>query len=115
MRMVAPTQKIKAVLEVVKQAQDAAKDAAAPGVKASEVSGAAFDIIKKAGYEKNILHALGHGIGVEVHEPPVISTSSNTILEPGMVFTIEPGLYTKTFGVRLEDDFQITKNGCKVI
>jgi len=114
-KLLNPTKKMKKVYEIAQQAQNTAIDTAAPGIKASEVTKTAYNIIKKAGYGKNILHALGHGIGVQIHEGPVISEKSETILEPGMVFTIEPGIYTKTFGVRLEDDFVITKNGCKVI
>lgn len=110
-----PTKEMKKVHAVVKEAQAAAKDAAAPGITAGEITKAAYGIIRKAGYGKNILHALGHGIGAQVHEAPLISEASKTVLAPGMVFTIEPGIYTKTFGVRIEDDFVITKNGCKLI
>jgi len=115
MKLISPTSKMKQLNQLALDAQAAAKDAAAPGVKASEITNAAYKIIEKAGYKKNILHALGHGIGVDVHESPVISTKSDTVLEPGMAFTIEPGIYTKTFGVRVEDDYTITKTGCKLI
>lgn len=87
-----------------------------PGVKVKEIDLYAKKFFKKLGYAKNCLHSVGHGLGIDIHEPPRVSIKDNTILQPGMVVTIEPGIYFENkFGLRIEDDVLITNNGCKIL
>lgn len=73
-------------------------------MKASQIDSLARDIITKAGYGKYFVHSTGHGVGLDIHEFPIISSKSDTIIEENMVFTIEPGIYLPNeFGVRIED------------
>jgi len=96
------------VYQTVEKAQAEAIKAAAPGVRASEVDKAARSTIEAAGYGPYFIHRTGHGLGLEIHEAPDISPSSQDVLERGMVFTIEPGIYiSHTFGVRLEVDVHL--------
>jgi Xaa-Pro aminopeptidase len=89
---------------VVEAAVQAAMKVARPGVRAHELDDAARGVITDAGYGEYFMHRLGHGMGVEVHEPPYISASSQAVLDEGMVFSIEPGIYLPgRFGLRLED------------
>ncbi len=89
---------------IVEAAVQAAIKVARPGVRAHELDDAARGVITEAGYGEYFMHRLGHGMGVEVHEPPYISASSQSILDEGMVFSIEPGIYLPgRFGLRLED------------
>jgi len=89
---------------IVEAAVQAAMKAARPGVKAHEVDDAARGVIVDAGYGAFFVHRTGHGMGVEVHEHPYLTSSSQTVLEAGMVFSIEPGIYLPgRFGIRLED------------
>ena len=89
---------------IVDQAFEAALAAAVPGAKASEVDKAARDVISNAGYGTNFLHRTGHGLGIDVHEAPYITGTSETVLDEGMVFSIEPGIYLQgRFGLRLEE------------
>ena len=81
-----------------------------PGIKAASLEKNVRERLGK--YEKYFTHSLGHGIGVAIHERPWISSNSKDVLLPGMVFTIEPGIYNKN-GVRVENDFLITSNGCR--
>ena len=81
------------------------------GVKAKQVDLKAKEIIKKAGYEKFFGHATGHGVGLDIHEFPHISFHSKDVLQEGMVFTIEPGIYIPEIGgVRIEDMIYIDNN-----
>ncbi|MCX7302542.1 MAG: M24 family metallopeptidase [Rhodobacterales bacterium] len=101
---------------VVEQAVQAALAAAQPGARASTVDKAARDVITTAGYGEYFVHRTGHGMGLEGHEPPYITETSDLILEPGMVFSIEPGIYlTGRFGVRLEDIVILQENGPEVL
>ena len=73
-------------------------------------------MIAEAGYGEHFNHGLGHGIGLQVHEGPAIRPLSETVLQPGMVFTIEPGVYLPGWGgVRIEDDVLVTPDGCEVL
>lgn len=100
----------------VEAAVQAALAAARPGVRACAVDRAARAVIADAGFGADFVHRTGHGMGLEGHEPPYISESSQVILEPGMVFSIEPGIYlTGRFGVRLEEIVILHENGPEVL
>ena len=87
-----------------------------PGVMAKEVDSAARSYIESKGYGECFGHGLGHGVGLEVHEDPVINKRSKEILEAGMVFTVEPGIYIPGWGgIRIEDIVLVTKDGCNVL
>jgi Xaa-Pro dipeptidase len=106
----------KKALELVEQALYVGIESAQPGVKAGEPAAKVVEFFEKNGAGKKFIHGLGHGIGVVVHEPPYLRLGSETVLEPGMVFTVEPGLYYPgRFGVRLEEDVLITKKGPRVL
>jgi Xaa-Pro aminopeptidase len=81
-----------------------------------EADALARDVIAKYGYGDHFGHSTGHGLGMEVHEAPRLSRLSDTILTPGMVVTVEPGIYLPGFGgVRIEDDIVITESGIKIL
>ncbi|RME08153.1 MAG: aminopeptidase P family protein [Anaerolineae bacterium] len=102
------------IAEIVLQANQAARAAAGPGVPAAEVDKAARQVIEKAGYGEYFTHRTGHGLGLEVHEEPYIRGDNQQVLQPGMTFTIEPGIYLRgRNGVRIEDDVVITADGCR--
>jgi Xaa-Pro aminopeptidase len=102
------------VYEVVRQAQDASVRAAVPGVSAEEIDTAARSVIEAAGYGSFFIHRTGHGIGMEVHEEPYIVEGNLLPLEPGMTFSIEPGIYLpRKFGVRIEDIVAVTDRGAR--
>jgi Xaa-Pro dipeptidase len=104
-----------AVHAVVDRAVEAALAAAVPGVKASAVDKAARDVITEAGYGPNFLHRTGHGLGIDIHETPYITATSDTVLEDGMVFSIEPGIYLQgQFGLRLEEIVIIRDGKAKI-
>ncbi|MCD7059547.1 M24 family metallopeptidase [Pelagibacterium xiamenense] len=101
---------------VLESAVQAALAAARPGVRASDVDRAARDVIAKAGYGAYFLHRTGHGLGLDVHEPPYITGTSETVLEEGMVFSIEPGIYLPgKFGIRLEDIVILRADGPEIL
>ncbi len=107
-----PSAKAKEIYEIDREAQQAAIDAVKPGMTASELDSVARDIITKAGYGEYFIHRLGHGIGKEVHEYPSIVQGNDLVIEEGMCFSIEPGIYIpKVAGVRIEDCGVVTKNG----
>ncbi len=106
----------KEVYDIVLNAQEKAIKAIRPGVKASEIDAVARNYITESGYGDFFGHGLGHGIGIEVHENPKINRQSDTILQKGMVFSVEPGIYLpKKFGVRIEDLVLVTESGCEVL
>jgi Xaa-Pro aminopeptidase len=96
---------------VLKDAQDRACDAAGPGVQAQEVDRVARGIIAAAGYGDWFIHRTGHGIGLESHEDPYIVEGNVTELEPGMAFSVEPGIYPGPHGARIEDIVVCTETG----
>lgn len=100
------------VYEVVRQAQEAGVTAVAPGTAAEDVDAATRGVISAAGYGDFFIHRTGHGLGLEVHEEPYIVAGNRLRLEPGMVFSVEPGVYLPgKFGVRIEDIVAVTDNG----
>lgn len=108
--------KFKKIYSIVYGAQAAAIEAVKPGVKCSEIDAVARDFIAKAGYGKYFGHGLGHSVGLDIHESPSFSPKDDTILSPGMVITVEPGIYLEGWGgIRIEDDILVTKNGCEVL
>ena len=102
------------IAQFVKDANSAGRAAVKPGVLASDIDRAAREVIKAAGYGEFFIHRTGHGLGREAHEEPYISAYDDTVLEPGMTFTIEPGIYLPNRGgVRIEDDVLVTEDGCR--
>jgi Xaa-Pro aminopeptidase len=102
----------RAVYEVVRQAQQAGLEAIRAGVTGEDVDSAARKVIDDAGYGEHFGHALGHGVGLEVHEGPRLSQRSDDVLAPGEVVTVEPGIYLPgKLGVRIEDLVVVTEDG----
>jgi Xaa-Pro aminopeptidase len=100
------------VYEVVRQAQQAGFEAVRPGVECQEIDRAARKVIADAGYGEYFIHRTGHGIGLTTHEPPYMVEGETLELEPGMCFSIEPGVYLPgRFGVRIEDIVTVTEDG----
>ena len=111
-----PSAKDKEIYETVLNANCRAIEAVRAGMTGVEVDAVARDLIVEAGFGENFGHGLGHGIGLEVHEGPGLSPLSKDTLEPGMVVTVEPGIYfTGVGGVRIEDDVVVTETGCEII
>ena len=111
-----PTDEQKRVYEIVRAANEAGRKAVRPGIPLKEVDRAARKIIEDAGYGPQFIHRTGHGIGLEVHEFPDVSAASEVIAQPGMVFSVEPGIYLPgKFGVRVEDLVTVTENGCETL
>jgi Xaa-Pro aminopeptidase len=101
---------------VVDKAVRAALAAARPGVRAAQVDAAARQVIADAGYGEYFVHRTGHGLGVDIHEPPYITATSQTVLEEGMVFSIEPGIYLPgRFGLRLEEIVILRADGPEIL
>jgi Xaa-Pro aminopeptidase len=109
-----PTDEEREVYAIVRAAQQAAFEAVRPGVAAQDIDRAARAVITEAGYGERFVHRTGHGIGLEVHEPPYIVEGNATPLEPGMTFSDEPGIYLEgRFGVRIEDQVAVTAEGAE--
>jgi Xaa-Pro aminopeptidase len=101
---------------IVEKAVQAALKAARPGMPARDVDAAARKVITDAGYGDYFVHRTGHGMGIDGHEPPYITATSDTVLEEGMVFSIEPGIYLPgRFGIRLEDIVILRENGPEIL
>ena len=104
------------VYDVVRRANEAGRAAVRPGVPMKEFDRAARRVIEDAGYGAYFIHRAGHGIGLEVHEHPDNSATSEVIAKPGMVFSVEPGIYLPgRFGVRVEDLVAVTEDGCETL
>jgi Xaa-Pro aminopeptidase len=98
----------------VRTAQSAAVEAVEPGVPAGEVDRAARSVLAERGFGAAFVHRTGHGVGLDVHEEPYVAADSDRELEPGMVFSVEPGVYREgAFGVRIEDLVVVTETGCE--
>lgn len=111
-----PTKKMEEVYNIVLEAQLKSIKAIRPGASCAEIDRIARDHIADAGYSKYFGHGLGHGIGLDIHEQPRFSPNSTDILQPGMIITVEPGIYLPgKFGVRIEDDVLVTKDGHEVL
>jgi Xaa-Pro aminopeptidase len=109
-----PGEEARAVYEVVRQAQQAALEAIRAGVKGEDVDTAARGLIDDAGYGERFGHALGHGVGLEVHEGPRLSQRSDDVLAPGEVVTVEPGIYLPgSLGVRIEEFVVVEEDGLR--
>jgi len=105
-----PSAEEHAVFEVVLEANRRGREAAVAGAYARDVDRAARKVVEEAGHGPRFVHRTGHGMGLEVHEPPWITSESDTVLEPGMVFSVEPGIYLPgRFGVRIEDIVVVTE------
>ncbi len=103
-----PSPEYREVFNTVLAAQTAAYEAGRPGMECQELDRIARQLIEEAGYGRYFTHRLGHGIGMDGHEPPYLVEGNHRELEPGMVFTIEPGIYLPgRWGVRIEDDFVV--------
>lgn len=108
--------RMKEVYNVVHRANAAAIAAIRPGVPAKEVDTLANDIMTEAGFGDHLLHSLGHGLGLRVHESPSLSVKSDDVLQVGHVVTVEPGIYIEDWGgVRIEDVVVVTEQGCRVL
>jgi Xaa-Pro dipeptidase len=102
--------------DLVLQAHDAAIEAVRAGVTTGDVDAAARAVIAAAGLADRFFHRIGHGLGLEAHEDPSLDPGSDTVLEVGMVFTVEPGVYIPGWGgVRIEDDVAVEAGGCRVL
>jgi Xaa-Pro aminopeptidase len=100
----------------VLNAQQRAIAAIRPGKTGKEIDRVARDVIAEAGFGRHFGHGLGHGIGLDIHEGPRLSASNEQPLQPGMVVTVEPGIYLPGWGgVRIEDDVLVTKSGHEVL
>jgi Xaa-Pro dipeptidase len=108
----APSDEMKRIYEVVQAANAAGRAAVRPGTTPEEIDRVTRDVIEKAGYGQYFTHRTGHGLGLEIHEPPYLWAGNTLPLEPGMTFTIEPGIYIPGLGgVRVEDDMVVTETG----
>jgi Xaa-Pro aminopeptidase len=108
--------KFKKIYNIVLKAQLAGIAAIAPGVKCQDVDAAARKVIEKAGFGKQFGHGLGHGTGLDIHEEPRLTRNREDELKPGMIVTVEPGIYLPGWGgIRIEDDVLVTKTGHEVL
>ena len=112
----APRSEEQRAYEAVLEAQEAAVASVCAGVSCGEVDEAARSILRKAGMADAFTHSTGHGVGLEIHEPPRVGAEQKAKLQPGMVVTIEPGVYWPgKFGIRIEDMLAVTKTGGQVL
>jgi len=111
-----PSRLYRQVYDLVLSANLAAIAAAKPGITGRDLDKVARNVIRKGGFGKCFGHSLGHGVGYEIHESPYASKRDDTVLQPGMLVTIEPGIYLEdNLGVRIEDLVLITETGCEVL
>ncbi len=111
-----PPKRVRDLYRAVLDAQLTAVNAVRPGIAASKVDAAARGVLKQHKLDKAFIHSTGHGLGLEIHEPPRVGRKDQTRLEAGMVITIEPGAYIEGFGgVRIEDTVLVTAGGCEVL
>jgi len=111
-----PDRKQKDIYNIVLEAQVKAVSAVRAGVKASEIDAAARKVIESRGYGKQFGHSTGHGLGLNIHESPRLSSKEHTVLQAGMVVTVEPGIYLPDWGgVRIEDTVLVEDSGSRVL
>ncbi|RKN86967.1 M24 family metallopeptidase [Paenibacillus ginsengarvi] len=111
-----PSEEQRAVYELVKEAHLAGIRAVRPGATLADVDRAARSVIEAGGYGAYFVHRTGHGLGIDVHEEPAVQADNDELIVPGMVFSIEPGVYLPgKFGVRIEDIVIVTENGCESV
>ncbi len=111
-----PSAEAREVYRAVQQAQQAAVDVVKPGIAAGEVDRVARKSLQNSGLAKYFTHSTGHGVGLEIHEAPRLAAGQTAVLKPGMVITIEPGVYVPgKWGVRIEDMVVVTERGCEVL
>jgi Xaa-Pro aminopeptidase len=111
-----PSDRGREIHDIVRQAHDRAIAAVRPGISCRDLDAVARDYIREQGYGDYFGHGLGHGVGLEIHEKPVVSPRGEAAVEEGMVFTIEPGIYIPGFGgVRIEDTVAVTADGCVIL
>jgi len=111
-----PDSRQREVYETVRVAQELAIEAVRPGITFRELDAKARDYIRARGFGQYFGHGLGHGIGLDIHEPPTASPRGTGVVEEGMVFTVEPGIYIPGFGgVRIEDSVVVERDGCRRI
>ena len=111
-----PSERFQRTKALVKEAQQAAIDVIRPGVTFAEAYQAAYGVFEREGVEKQFTHGLGHGIGLETHEPPSLGRAAKGELKPGMVVTVEPGLYDPEWGgIRWEYQVVVTEDGCRIM
>ncbi len=111
-----PDEKFKTIYEILFNAQQLAVDKIKPGIIAKDIDKAARDYIDATKFKGKFTHSLGHGVGLVIHEAPRLSKKDDTILEPGMVITVEPGIYLPEWGgIRLENMVMVTDNGACVL
>ena len=104
------------VYDIVLKAQEEAIKHIKPGIKSCEIDKIAREVIDSNGFGDYFIHSTGHGVGLDIHELPIISAKSEIVLEENMVFTVEPGIYIPNeFGVRIEDMVRVTSNGVEVL
>jgi Xaa-Pro aminopeptidase len=110
------TPEFEKVYTIVREAQERALAVIRPGVAFAQVDAAARDYIRQRGYGEWFGHSLGHGVGLEVHESPVVREGNEELLRPGTVFTVEPGIYMPGWGgIRIEDMVLVAEQGCRVL
>jgi Xaa-Pro aminopeptidase len=111
-----PSDEVRAAYNAVLEANRRGRAAAVAGALARDVDRAARESLERAGYGQYFVHRTGHGLGMEVHEPPWITSENDTQLEPGMVFSVEPGVYLPgKFGIRIEDIVVVTQQECRCL
>jgi Xaa-Pro aminopeptidase len=108
--------KVRSLYAAVLEAQEAAMAAIRSGISAASVDAAARKVFKRLGLERNFTHSTGHGLGLEIHELPRLGRGEETLLEAGMVVTVEPGVYVERLGgIRIEDEVLVTAQGAEVL
>jgi Xaa-Pro aminopeptidase len=111
-----PTAESRRVYESVREAQQAGLEAVRPGKAVGEVDSAARKVLYNKGLDRYFTHSTGHGLGLEIHEGPRVAVGQQELLRPGMVITVEPGVYVPgKWGVRIEDTVVVTETGCKIL
>lgn len=111
-----PTTEARRLYQAVREAQQAAIEKVRPGRSVGEVDRAARSVLRRAGLHRYFTHSTGHGVGLEIHEPPRVASGQQDVMRPGMVISIEPGVYVPGYGgVRIEDMVVVTTTSCAVL